>query len=86
MRECMVTAEGCLHLPSALVTGLSGISPNSSLELDRDTVVAALPWLLWLAPEFDRFSGGGVRRCEYILGIVDGVACKSGYRLDAGWV
>lgn len=43
--ECMVPTEACLHLPSALVTGLSGISPNSSLELDRDTVVAALPWL-----------------------------------------
>jgi hypothetical protein len=35
-------ARGVLHRPSIVVAGVSGISPNNSLELVRDTDVAAL--------------------------------------------
>lgn len=45
--------------PSTVVAGVNGISPNSNFELERETVVAALPRLLWLSPEYERFSGRG---------------------------
>ena len=64
-----------LHRPSAVVAGVSGISPNSSFELARDTVVAALAWVFWLSPEFDRFSDGGCR-WEYIFMMVRWFACN----------
>jgi hypothetical protein len=51
-----------LHRPSTVVAGVNGISPKSNLELARDTVVAALPWLFWLSPEYERLSDGGVGR------------------------
>jgi hypothetical protein len=35
-------ARYVLHRPSIVVAGVSGISPNNSLELVRDTDVAAL--------------------------------------------
>jgi hypothetical protein len=35
-------AKGLSHLPSTVVAGVNGISPNNSFELDRDVEVAAL--------------------------------------------
>jgi hypothetical protein len=76
---CICT-EGISHRPPTVVAGVSGISPNSNLELDREADVATLPWLLWLSPDTVRLSTGGVRGGEGICSCHPGVNGRDGQK------
>lgn len=55
------------HRPSAEETGVSGISPKSSFDDVRDTLLVSVAVLALLSPDSERFSVGGGGWSKYMM-------------------